>query len=74
MHNVTQTLPASIAPFARIRRLFGGFVTVIDDLQALLSAADEFKRLDRLSDAQLAARGLSRSDLVQHAFRPYFAR
>ncbi|MBO9395769.1 MULTISPECIES: DUF1127 domain-containing protein [unclassified Shimia] len=52
------------APF---RAIGNGFVSLIENN----SRIQQVDRLNALTDAQLAARGLKREDIVQHVFRDY---
>jgi|AACY02.3.fsa_nt_gi hypothetical protein len=55
------TAPSFLAALvARIDALLGHF-------EAAMSAAEVYERLDELSDADLAARGVSRADLAKVA-------
>lgn len=51
--------------------LFERFDAFFTDLARARACADEFQHLWDLSDAQLAERGLKRSDIVQHVGRAY---
>ncbi len=50
---------------------FERFDAFFTDLGRARTCAQDYQRLSMLSDAQLAARGLQRSDLVRHVARAY---
>lgn len=53
-------------------RFFDPIVTLFGDIGRARHAVSEYERLNRLSDATLAARGLTRSDLPGLAFKAGF--
>ncbi len=56
---------------AGLRQRIGGLLAVIAENSDLRRSSREYERLSRLSDADLARRGLHRDRLVEHAFRRY---
>ena len=66
--SLTKT-PAS--PFAGLRNRIAGFFDTLVEASGPMRATREFERLSRLSDAELASRGLKRDRLIEHAFRRY---
>ena len=77
MSAFTSSAPASVpatAPIVRvIARLASGFVAGLSDFSWLNAAMNrrlsEVEQLRALSDEDLAARGLTRDDIVRHVFR-----
>ncbi len=55
--------------FAGLRHRIGGLLEAIAGSSDLERSAREYERLSRLSDAELARRGLRRDFLAEHAFR-----
>jgi hypothetical protein len=73
----TQSTVATPAAAARLgqalrRRLFA-VLDVIASASAAMACAREAERLMQLTDAELAARGLRREEVVRHAFARYLS-
>ena len=67
MVSVTQnTAPKSGAWFGRI---LDRIVDVLDDVTMAQGRVREIERLQSLSDAELAKRGIARDQIVHHVFR-----
>lgn len=68
MAHITYTAPR--------RSAFSGFLHAIGDFFTLITESNwrvhEAERLQAMSDAQLAARGLRREDIARHVFRDMF--
>lgn len=65
----TQTTAPAFDLAALLRRgtsALGRFFVMIGESNSRMRAVEQ---LNRMSDAQLAARGLKREDIVQHVFR-----
>lgn len=54
-------------------RFFRGTVELNGSLGHALDASHDYERFSRLSDEQLAARGLTRETLPQHVFDKHFS-
>ena len=54
-----------------LRRIGGGIFDALASASGAMRAAREAERLQMLSDAELAKRGLTRDRIVHHAFRHY---
>jgi hypothetical protein len=67
MSNSLTRNPAGV--FAGLRDRIGGLLGVIAESSDLMRSSREYERLSRLSDAELAGRGLRRDRLIEHAFR-----
>lgn len=72
----TQTIQAPIA-LPRVALWIGTFVANLGHALAMASGAqarfDEIQRLQALSDAQLATRGLKRDEIVRHVYADLMA-
>jgi uncharacterized protein YjiS (DUF1127 family) len=72
----TQTLHAPSLPL-RLAAPVTGFFAALANAVALSSGAqcryDRVRRLQALSDAELAKRGIARDDIVRHVFAEVFA-
>ena len=72
----TQTLNAPQLPLRPTAPL-SGFFTALSRALAFSSGAqaryDRVRRLQALSDAELAQRGIARDDIVRHVFAEVFA-
>ncbi|HET9070097.1 MAG TPA: DUF1127 domain-containing protein [Amaricoccus sp.] len=55
--------------FTGLRQRIGGILEVIAESSDLRRSAREYERLSRLSDAELARRGVRRDLLAAYAFR-----
>ena len=68
MADITYTAPR--------RSLFAGVLHAIGDFFTLITESNwrvrEAERLQAMSDAQLAARGMRREDIARHVFRDLF--
>lgn len=70
--NIHTNAPASAEPFmARVSRGFDAFITRMASFSSANKCLKEVERLNRMSDADLAARGIKRDEIVLHAFRSY---
>ena len=71
----TQTFHDPNRPL-RLAAPLAGFFTILANAVAFSSGAqerhDRVRRLETLSDAELAARGLTRDDIVRHVFADVF--
>ena len=59
--------------FAGLGSRLKAVLAAIADASQVARCAREVEHLSRLSDAELARRGLTRDRIVQHAFRHYLA-
>ncbi|QDL90773.1 DUF1127 domain-containing protein [Paroceanicella profunda] len=71
---MSTTTFASAPATGRLRAAIDAVFDVFASLGEGLSAAHEYERLSRLSDAALAARGLNRETLSQDVFRTFLSR
>ena len=63
----------TLAAAEEIRSIVRSLGQIAGTLQAAVRCANEVERLSRLSDTQLAARGLRRDEIVRKVFQSYFA-
>ena len=63
---------SSIGIAEEIRSFIRSIGQVAGSLPAAVRCANEIERLSRLSDAQLAARGLRRDEIASKVFQTYF--
>lgn len=57
--------------FYSLYRGLRGLGRILAQARIGLACADEAERLSRLSDAELARRGVKRGEVIEHAFRPF---
>ena len=57
---------------ARLARMGSGLAQRLDTYMMYRSRADQVERLNAMSDAELARRGIARDRIVQHVFRDIF--
>lgn len=55
-----------------MRRFFSAVWEVLVNSSRGMQASREYEQLSNLSDAQLAARGLTRDRLINHCFRNFY--
>ena len=68
---ITTTTNPVRASFRRVGALLRGVAETIVDASHAARCANEAERLFRMSDAELARRGLKRDQIIRHAFRSY---
>ncbi|MEM1360347.1 MAG: DUF1127 domain-containing protein [Pseudomonadota bacterium] len=61
------------APFAPIARMLSGIAQGFLNIAESNARVREVEHLNRLSDTELARRGLRREDIVRHVFRDVLA-
>jgi hypothetical protein len=64
---------ASTRFFQAVRRWLAATLGVLASASVAMACAREAERLMQLSEAELAANGLKREDVVRHAFARYLA-
>lgn len=72
----TQTLNAPSHPLrlaAPVARIFGALAQAVAFSSSAQARYDRVRRLQALSDAELAKRGIARDDIVRHVFAEVFA-
>lgn len=71
MAAITTNSPAQVRNRAARPSFFARFDAFFTDISRARACASEYEHLSGLSDDQLAARGLRRTDLVRHVARAY---